>query len=321
MSRKTNAIAHTAHAAAPAPPYLYDTRKGLAPARRVLALRASALRAPATAIVAMAVASLGLLACGGDAGGEGGDTPNADAGTDVPIGSGPGFLCGNGELDGAEECDDGSANSDTAPDGCRIDCLLPRCGDGVVDAGEGCDDGNTASADGCSSMCTMESGSFEAEPNDVISDATPLAVGMPIQGFVDDGDVDCYAIDLETEGQWMRASLGVDMPCEGAMTLTVYNEAGDALETVATGDDGLCPTLDPADEADRLRVLTATRYYVCAEALLRRGERTYTLTVETGDGCDQDWEVPGSSDVDNDGQYDVCDDDDDGDGYLDEEDN
>src|SRR5204862_8211399 len=34
-------------------------------------------------------------------------------------------LCGNGQLDGGEECDDGSANSDTLPDHCRTDCSDP----------------------------------------------------------------------------------------------------------------------------------------------------------------------------------------------------
>src|SRR5436305_587167 len=46
-------------------------------------------------------------------------------------------LCGNGQLDGGEECDDGSANSDTLPDHCRTDCSDPWCGGGVVDPGDG----------------------------------------------------------------------------------------------------------------------------------------------------------------------------------------
>lgn len=32
------------------------------------------------------------------------------------------------------------------------------CGNGVLDEGEGCDDGNRASADGCTSFCTLEIG-------------------------------------------------------------------------------------------------------------------------------------------------------------------
>jgi cysteine-rich repeat protein len=71
-----------------------------------------------------------------------------------------GALCGNGEIDDGEECDDGPDNSDLLADHCRHDCTLPRCGDGVVDPGEGeeCDDGNLVDGDGCDSDCTVTSG-------------------------------------------------------------------------------------------------------------------------------------------------------------------
>jgi hypothetical protein len=66
----------------------------------------------------------------------GSDRPRADAGCLRAA------LCGNGEDDGDEECDDGADNSDTERDACRTDCTEARCGDGVVDSDEDCDDGN-----------------------------------------------------------------------------------------------------------------------------------------------------------------------------------
>ena len=67
--------------------------------------------------------------------------------------------CGDGVVHAAcEQCDDGAANSDTAPDACRTNCLLPRCSDGAVDSGEQCDDGNFTSCDGCSATCVSEPG-------------------------------------------------------------------------------------------------------------------------------------------------------------------
>ncbi len=36
--------------------------------------------------------------------------------------------------------------------------LPPVCGNGSVENGEQCDDGNTASGDGCSATCQLESG-------------------------------------------------------------------------------------------------------------------------------------------------------------------
>src|SRR5438093_1216006 len=66
--------------------------------------------------------------------------------------------CGNGDIDGDEECDDGDDNSDRLPDHCRTDCTEPRCGDGVVDSDEECDDGNQTDGDGCAADCTVEPG-------------------------------------------------------------------------------------------------------------------------------------------------------------------
>ncbi|PKN23497.1 MAG: hypothetical protein CVU65_13985 [Deltaproteobacteria bacterium HGW-Deltaproteobacteria-22] len=79
--------------------------------------------------------------------------------------------CGDGILDPDEECDDGTANSNTLADACRqivnpeymnsIDtpdepqyfCRQAFCGDGVVDAQEQCDDGNDVDDDTCTNTC------------------------------------------------------------------------------------------------------------------------------------------------------------------------
>jgi cysteine-rich repeat protein len=68
-------------------------------------------------------------------------------------------MCGDGTVHPqCEQCDDGTANSNATPDACRADCTRPRCGDGVVDGGEECDDGNLESCDGCSMHCVSEPG-------------------------------------------------------------------------------------------------------------------------------------------------------------------
>jgi len=63
--------------------------------------------------------------------------------------------CGNGDVEGDEECDDGN---DVDTDACRSDCtaFLPDCGNSVVDDGEQCDDGNREDGDGCSATCVSE---------------------------------------------------------------------------------------------------------------------------------------------------------------------
>ncbi|MBL9104780.1 MAG: DUF1554 domain-containing protein [Myxococcales bacterium] len=59
-------------------------------------------------------------------------------------------FCGDGVLDGGEECDDGNK---AANDGCGPGCALEECGDGVIQTGEGCDDGNGANTDECLNSC------------------------------------------------------------------------------------------------------------------------------------------------------------------------
>ena len=71
-------------------------------------------------------------------------------------GNGDSHACGDGIVNGNEQCDDGNTVSG---DGCSSVCTkeLGKCGDGIVDvATETCDDGNTVSGDGCSSTCQTE---------------------------------------------------------------------------------------------------------------------------------------------------------------------
>jgi cysteine-rich repeat protein len=105
--------------------------------------------------------------------------------------------CGNDIVEAGEECDDGAANSDTAPDTCRTDCQLPRCGDGVIDParGEVCDDGNATAGDGCSADCLSD----ETCGNGVVDET--------IGEECDDGnlvDGDGCTSSCEWERQWLE---------------------------------------------------------------------------------------------------------------------
>ncbi|MEM9862204.1 MAG: DUF4215 domain-containing protein [Myxococcota bacterium] len=74
--------------------------------------------------------------------------------------------CGNGVINGSEECDDsgttgaGCAADCTIEDGFICDvtdfvstCIMPVCGNDMVEPGEVCDDGNTDDDDGCQGDC------------------------------------------------------------------------------------------------------------------------------------------------------------------------
>src|SRR6185369_6890207 len=58
--------------------------------------------------------------------------------------------CGNGMVDGTDECDDGNSNSN---DGCTNFCTL--CGNLNITAPETCDDGNNDVNDDCPEDCQI----------------------------------------------------------------------------------------------------------------------------------------------------------------------
>lgn len=89
--------------------------------------------------------------------------------------------CGNGKLEGGEQCDLGARNGQTNS-GCTAKCKLasgkPACGDGILEKGEKCDlgkeNGDTSPCDaycrenggqrGCTSTCQVAKG-YHCGPN------------------------------------------------------------------------------------------------------------------------------------------------------------
>ena len=68
-------------------------------------------------------------------------------------------VCGDGIVEGDEQCDDAVFLNVGAPGGCRADCsYAPYCGDGNADPGEPCDDGANVTQygpGGCSPGCVL----------------------------------------------------------------------------------------------------------------------------------------------------------------------
>jgi cysteine-rich repeat protein len=81
----------------------------------------------------------------------------------------PAPACGDGEVQGAEVCDDGADNASYAHCGARCDGPHLYCGDSRTDDVEECDDGNADEGDGCDSACMRE--------DDDAGAATPGASG------------------------------------------------------------------------------------------------------------------------------------------------
>lgn len=229
--------------------------------------------------------------------------------------------CGDGVVDPGEACDDGDANSDTAPDACRTDCTLPRCGDGVADMGEACDDGNRFGGDGCTPACEAESGPFEQEPNDAPRTATPVEPGVAVFGNLPEYDRDCYAIDVPDNGFVAARATGVDGRCPPQLSLRLVDPEGEEIAEGYPEDTDRCGVLDPQDDPD-LVYLDAGLYTVCAEGLLRSEVRAYRISVDVGDDSCIGGPPPSpDQDLDGDGLADPCDSDDDDDGLADTVDN
>ena len=63
------------------------------------------------------------------------------------------LTCGDGIVEGAEQCDDGNNSNN---DACLNNCMLATCGDGFVQTGvEQCDDGNNSNNDACLNTCAL----------------------------------------------------------------------------------------------------------------------------------------------------------------------
>ncbi|WP_437676284.1 DVUA0089 family protein [Sorangium sp. So ce131] len=145
-------------------------------------------------------------------------------------------VCGDGERQGAEECDGGP--------GCSPGCdRLPVCGDGFVDVPEGCDDSNAADGDGCSAACQLEAVTAEVEPNDTAAQAA--ASGLVIAGdalvsasLAAAGDRDVFRVSLPV-ASLVRLEVfdGTGASCEGGIrtTLRLLDAAGEPIAT----DEGL----------------------------------------------------------------------------------
>jgi cysteine-rich repeat protein len=82
-------------------------------------------------------------------------------------------FCGDGTVDSDEECDDGTANDDHMADACRTDCSRAYCGDGTRDGSEACDLGalNGVSGSGCSATCALAGcGTDTLDPGETCDD-------------------------------------------------------------------------------------------------------------------------------------------------------
>jgi len=143
-------------------------------------------------------------------------------------------VCGDGQVDGNEQCDDGDPEinpEDPAPHNgdaeskCLADCTIRiECGDGFIDPGEECDDGVDpdllvpVSGDGCSNLCTLES---------VCGDGLQEGVEE-----CDDGNI--------TSGDGCNANCTLPRCGDGNLDLPLGEQCDDGNLIVGDGCDNAC---------------------------------------------------------------------------------
>lgn len=120
--------------------------------------------------------------------------------------------CGNGVVEGDEECDVGDANLDTGV--CKTNCEAETCGDGFVGPNEGCDDMNDVPDDGCDACILATCGDGivnvgeecddgnEVETDSCLSNCRDAVCGdgeiLDVPGTVGDEECDFGASDGST---------------------------------------------------------------------------------------------------------------------------
>ncbi len=243
-------------------------------------------------------------AAGSDGGGDGGGP------APVPPG------CGDGRVEGSEECDDGDANSDELPDACRLDCSAPGCGDGVIDAGEACEPPEGGPATACRPDCSLSDALLEVEPNDSAAEATPAAdlsggsAAVRVEGALGPEDRDCLRVEAAVcESLEIEQVLG----CEDGVSISLQRPDGTMVAAAGPAEDG-CARIRP-EEAAGARFVEAGPYAVCLEGL--RGEvPRWGLDLRRLPPLAGRYTLPADQDQDQDGLPTNCDEDIDGDGVL-----
>ena len=225
--------------------------------------------------------------------------------------------CGDGEVNGFEECDDGN---NTNCDGCTADCRNETgCGDGVVCGDEECDDGNNADCDGCTSNCFQETGcgdGFLCAPEVCDDGNNDKCVGhcnadctaVRHQPLCGDGfmDTECGEVCEDTSPTGRDEGCPPETPHCLACGSCTNSVCGDGVVTPpeTCDDGGFC--FDSADtcttltwETDCINALgdgcfpqggdgcsETCQLEICGDGILNDGEECDDGNNETGDGCD-----------------------------------
>ncbi len=246
----------------------------------------------------------------------GGRHNNAGTGDVLDIGDGggaagkeeqPDAVCGNGELEAGELCDDGGTEDG---DGCSADCLeqdeeyecrepgepcvkVVVCGSGVIEGSEVCDDGNTDDGDGCSADCSEVEDGWECPRpgRDCVESPECGNAELERGEACDDGNADSGDGCSGTENDESDAcQLEDGYWCPGAGEECVVLECGDGNRTADEAcDDGNTEAGDGCSDTCAVetgwRCSSGSCRPVCGDGFVVGDEDCDDANRTSGDGC------------------------------------
>jgi len=221
--------------------------------------------------------------------------------------AGPPEGCGDGVVNGAEECDDGANNGDTLA--CKSDCTKQVCGDGFQGPGEGCDDGNQVDDDECNNACVPGTcGDMVVQAPEACDDAnadntdacldTCVAASCG-DGFVHEGVEVCDDGNLdetdECTSACAAAACGDGFVHEGVEACDDGNEVNtdeclDGCVAASCGDGFVHEGVEACDDGNKVNTdacLDGCVAASCGDGFVQAGvEECDDGNKVAGDGCD-----------------------------------
>ena len=184
----------------------------------------------------------------------------------------PPIVCGDGEVEGYEACDEGAANGAGSPT-CRADCRAHDCGDGVVSPVEQCDAGEYNGAGPCRSDCRLDvCGDMYIGPGEGCDDGDAV-----------DGDGCSATCRLETCGDGV-----VDDGEECDDGNSVDTDACTSLCRAAACGDGYTQAGEECDDGNPIRTDACTNtctHAICGDGILQDDEQCDDGNEQVGDLC------------------------------------
>ncbi|MFT7579114.1 MAG: cysteine-rich repeat protein [Myxococcota bacterium] len=192
----------------------------------------------------------------------------------------PCAVCGDGQLDPGESCDDGNdIDDDECTRTCRQSDPPPGCGNGNLDEGEACDDGDLQGGNGCSRTCQLEDGWTCPQPGSACRTLCGDGIVAGTEACDDGGNI-------SGDGCSPTCVLETSLPC-GNASLDVNEQCDDGNLTTGDGCSGTCQ-LEPGFDCSAPGVVCQA---VCGDGVFVFPEHCDDGNLERTDGCSETCQV------------------------------